>query len=307
MGSIFAERRPVMNYKATISVILSGILWGVISLFIKPLSAAGFSAMQISCIRMIIAAFSFTAVMLIKDPKKLKIKLKDIWLFVGTGIISVVLFNCCYFYTMINSQASVAVVLLYTSPVFVMIMSAIFFKEKITAKKIIALLLTLAGCISVAGFIGGGYRITPIILATGLGAGLFYALYTIFGRLALAKYDTMTVTAYTFIFGLLGSLPIGGVSDAAKLIRSEPKLIILCVSVGIISTVLPYYFYTWGLNRMESGKAAILVAVEPLVGAVIGMTVFRESHDPMKLIGICLIIAAIFVLNLNAEKTVKKQ
>ena len=294
------------NKKAVFSVILAGVLWGVTSIFIRALSASGLDAMQISCIRMIAASLIFTTVILVKDPGLLKIKLKDIWVFVGTGIISVVLFNCCYFYTIIKSQASVAVVLLYTSPVFIMILSAILFKERITVKKIIALVLTFAGCVMVAGLIGNGYKITPVILLTGLGSGLFYALYTIFGRFALQKYDTMTVTAYTFIFGMTGALPIGKIGSTVKIIAGEPKLLFWCLCVGVISTVLPYFFYTWGLQRMESGKAAILVAVEPLVGAVIGMTVFHESHDAVKLIGIAMILSAIILLNLNDEKNKKK-
>ena len=48
--------------------------------------------------------------------------------------------------------------------------------------------------------------------------------------------------------------------------------------------------------------AAILVAVEPLGGAVIGMTVFHESHDLLKLIGIALILGAIILLNLKCRQ-----
>ncbi|MCQ2486138.1 MAG: DMT family transporter [Clostridia bacterium] len=294
-----------MNKKAVFSVILSGILWGIISLFINALSSAGFDSMQIACIRMITSAAMMTIFVAIRSPEKLKIKLKDIWMFIGTGIVSVVLFNTCYFYTMINSQASVAVVLLYTSPVFIMIMSAILFKEKITGKKIIALLLTFTGCVFVAGIVGGGYRITPFILLTGLGSGLFYALYTIFGRFALKKYDTFTVTAYTFIFGMLGSIPTGKLSRTAEIIRFNPKIVLFCIGIGLVSTVLPYVLYTWGLQRMESGKAAILVAVEPLVGALIGMTVYNEPHNILKLIGIGMILCSIILLS-TGERNVKK-
>lgn len=296
-----------MNKKAVFSVILSGVLWGVISIFINTLSSAGFDSMQIACIRMITSAVMMTIFVAIRSPEKLKIKLKDIWMFIGTGIVSVVLFNTCYFYTMINSQASVAVVLLYTSPVFIMIMSAILFKEKITRKKIAALLLTFTGCVLVAGILGGGYKITPFILLTGLGSGLFYALYTIFGRFALEKYDTFTVTAYTFIFGMLGSIPTGKLSQTAEIIRFNPKIVLFCVGIGLVSTVLPYVLYTWGLQKMESGKAAILVAVEPLVGALIGMTVYNEPHNVLKLVGIGMILCAIILLNTGESSAQKDE
>lgn len=286
------------NY-ATISVIASGVLWGVISLFIKNMSSYGLDAMQITSIRLILAAVCFTLFVFLKDKQIFKIELKDIWMFIGTGIFSVVLFNCTYFYTMIHSQASVAVVLLYTSPAFVMILSTVFFKEKINLSKATALIMTFLGCVFVAGILDAGTKIKPFVIFTGICSGFLYALYTIFGRVALKKYDTMTVTAYTFISGAVFSIPIGKLRGAFEIVLKQPKLIVLCFGIGIISTVLPYFFYTWGLERMESGKAAILVAVEPVVGAVIGMTFFHESCDVKKIIGIILIVGAIIVLNIS--------
>ena len=303
-GSAFED--TIMKQKASVSVILAGVLWGVISIFIKTLSEAGFGSLQIAMLRMTTAAIIFTAVIAVKDPSKLRIRLKDIWMFVGTGIVSVVMFNTCYFYTVINSQASVAVVLLYTSPVFIMLLSAVIYKERITLKKIIALILTFAGCVFVTGLIGGSYTVTPKILLTGLGAGLFYGLYTIFGRAALKKYDTVTVTVYTFIFAMLGSLPLGNIAGTFKVLKLNPVLILWCIGIGVVSTVLPYFLYTWGLQRMESGKAAILVAVEPMVGAIMGMTLYREPHGAVKLIGIAMILCAIVILSLGDGKKNKK-
>lgn len=286
-----------MNHKATASVILAGVLWGMISIFIKTLSAAGMSTLEISMVRMVVSALVFTAVVALRDREKLRVKPRDLWMFVGTGIVSVVLFNCLYFSTIVNSQASVAVVLLYTSPVFVMLLSALLFREKVTLRKLLALAMTFAGCVLVAGLLGGSYSIRPMVLVTGLASGLFYALYTIFGRFALEKYDTLTVTAYTFLFGVIGAVPIGNPVGVAAKVAAEPRLLFWCLGVSIVCTVLPYFFYTWGLQRMESGRAAILVAVEPLVGAVVGMTLFQESHDLAKLLGIALILGAILVLN----------
>lgn len=284
--------------KAVFSVVLAGVLWGCISIFIRRLSAAGFDSLEISFVRLVIAAICFTAYLAVKDRKKLRIRLRDSYLFIGTGIISVALFNTCYFYTMINSQASIAVVLLYTSPVFIMILSAILFKERITVRKLCVVAITFAGCLCVTGALEGAAAISGTVLLTGLASGLFYALYTIFGKYALAKYDTMTVTGYTFLFGAVGSIPLGKPGDVVSKIIADPELIVWCVGIAVFSTVLPYLFYTWGLQRMDSCKASILVAVEPLVGAVLGMCFYGESHGIIKIIGIVLILAAIVVLNL---------
>ena len=106
--------------KPVIAVIAAGIFWGVISIFVKKLSAFGIDSLQISLIRMVIAVISFSVFVLVKDKSLFRIRPKDVWIFICTGIVSITLFNTLYFYTMIHSQASIAVGLLYTSPVFVM-------------------------------------------------------------------------------------------------------------------------------------------------------------------------------------------
>lgn len=289
--------------KPALAVVAAGVAWGVISLFVRSLSAAGLSPLQISLIRMVMAAVCFFPLLALRNPARLRIRLRDLWMFIGTGIVSVVLFNSLYFYTTVQSQASVAVVLLYTSPAFVLLLSALLFREKITPVKLLCLGMTVLGCALVGGLFGGSERLTPVILLTGLGSGFFYALYTIFARVALRRYDSMTVTAYTFLLGALGSLPLGRAADTASLLVRRPLLLLSCLGIGLVSTVLPYALYTWGLQRMDSGRAAILVAVEPLVGAVLGMAFYGEPHGLPKLAGILLILGAVLLLNLPEKKT----
>ena len=285
-----------------LAVIGAGILWGLLSLFVRTLSAAGLDAVQITCIRMAVAAPALMLFTAIRSRDKLPIRLRDIWMFVGTGIVSIVLFNVCYFYTLIRSEASVAVILLYTSPVFILLLSAVLFREKITPLKLIALVMTVLGCVLVAGLTGAA-PITPFVLLTGLASGLFYGLYTIFGRFALRKYDALTVTAWTFLLGLIGSAPVSRPGEIVRILAAQPSLLIWCIVVGLLCTVMPFLLYTWGLARMESGKAAILAAVEPMVGAVIGMTILHESRSMPKIAGILLILTAIVLLNLPQRKT----
>lgn len=176
--------------KPVICIIISGILWGCISVFMKGfpgegffsggLAGTGLTTLGVSCVRLIFAAVLYALFMLIKDRKRLKIDPRDIWMFALSGIVSVAFFNFLYTYTVIHSQASVGVVLLYTSPIFTMILAAIFFKEQLTARKITALILVFAGCVLVSGLIGGSYKISFLVLLTGLGSGLFWGSYTIF-------------------------------------------------------------------------------------------------------------------------------
>ena len=133
------------NRKGALLIILAGTCWGVISIFINYLSAAGLGEMQISFLRQLFAVLVFALIILISDRSGFRIPVKDLGLIMLVGLINGVVFNFLYFYTIINSRASIAVVLLYTSPVFVIILARVFFKEKITRYKSIALVLTVAG------------------------------------------------------------------------------------------------------------------------------------------------------------------
>ncbi|MBO4229591.1 MAG: EamA family transporter [Clostridia bacterium] len=290
-----------MERRAEGSVLLSGVLWGVISLFVRFLSAGGLDSFQIAEARMSTAALVMAVFLLITDRSKFKIRFRDLWMFFCTGIVSVALMNFTYFYTISNAEPSVASVLLYTSPAFVLLLSALFFREKPTAKQYLALVLMFVGCILVAGLSAGAIH-SPVILLTGIGSGLTYALYTIFSRFALKRYSVETVTFYTFLFAALAFLPFCSPGALFGTLSARPELIAGGFGIGLISGALPFWFYTWGMERMASGKAAILVAVEPVVGCLVGMLCFHDSFDVTKIFGIVLIVSAIVLLGSEPTK-----
>ena len=258
--------------------------------------------MQICFVRLLIAAPIFLVAALAFSPARLRIRLRDIWIFIGTGVVSVVFFNYFYFYTIIHSEASIAVVLLYTSPIFVMILSALLFKEKVRPEKILALAMTFIGCLLVSGVTEGGTSIRGIVALIGVMSGLFYALYTIFGTYGLRRYDPLTLTAYTFLFAFLASLPICDLKGVFSILSAMPALWLWCVGISVLCTVLPYFFYTWGLKRVEPSRAAILVAVEPLVASLLGIFAYGEGHGFPKILGIIFVLGAILLLNAPKPK-----
>lgn len=293
------------QHLGSLAILGAGSLWGIISLFVRELSAMGLDSLQIGFLRSLLAALMLLVWLLLRDRDALRVRLRDLWCFVGTGIVSLTFFSWCYFTTIQASEASVAVVLLYTSPIFVMLLSAVCFGERITPPKLAALAMTFCGSVLVAGLLGGGYTLTPGVFLIGLGAGLGYGLYSIFGRCALERgYGSLTVTFYTFVFSSLGGAFLS--RPAALAGHLTPKTLLWGAAIALVCSVLPYLLYTYGLSQMESGKAAILATIEPLVGALVGMVLYHESHGPGKLLGMALIFAAVVLLNLPQGQMGKK-
>ncbi len=296
-----------MKKTAYLLVIMAAVLWGTIGIFAKKLSAFGFDTLQIVSIRAIIALIAISIFLLFKNKELFKIDFRDSLCFVGTGIFSFVFFNWCYFIAINKTSLSVAAILLYTAPTMVMIFSAILFKEKMTKRKLVSLFLTFIGCILVTAFAGNaGQNISLTGILAGLGAGLGYALYSIFGRYALKKYDSITVTLYTFVFASIGLIAISNIRGMISLFSNTAALY-YAISLGLFATVLPFLLYTKGLSYLETSKASIIATLEPIVATVIGITVFSEPITIFKISGILIVIFALFILREQSEQLVEEQ
>ena len=295
------------KYRFTAAVLLSGILWGVIGIFVRRLDAVGLNSMQISFVRSFFSMLILFVGLLIFKKELIKIRLRDLWCFIGTGLMSLTMFNFCYFYTMTLTSLSVASVLLYTAPIFVTVMSVILFGERLSAMRVMCLVLAVFGCVLVTGVLFDTASVRPLGILTGLGAGFGYALYSIFGRYALNRgYHAFTVNFWTFLISSLSLLPFSGLFQMGKSVMagSFPWGIVLLLA--IVSTVLPYVFYTYGLTGMEGGRASVLATLEPVVATVTGWIVFDETLDIGNACGIILVLIAVILLNLPMKGLRKK-
>jgi drug/metabolite transporter (DMT)-like permease len=287
---------------AYIYVLLGAALWGIIGLFIDELSQAGFTALQIVTLRVVSAAVMLVLFLLITDPKLLKIELKDSFSFIGTGIFSIVFFNWCYFTAIEEVSLSVAVILLYTGPAFVAILSRIFFKEPMTNRKLGALAFTLVGCALVIRVIPlSDQHISWFGVLVGLGSGFGYALYSIFGKYALKKYQALTVITYTFIFASVVLLPVSGITIKAEQLASS-HVWIQILGLGFFPTALAYMLYTTGLSMIESSRASITATVEPVVATLLGVLVFDDVLTGYQIFGILLVLTAVVLIQLKKRR-----
>ena len=286
--------------RAAAFILAAGSLWGCIGIFLRLLTAAGLDAMQAVAVRVFLAAVLYLIYLLFTDRAALKIRVRDLWMFFGTGICSLVFFNWCYFNAIAQSSMGVAAVLLYTAPVFVMLMSAVFFGESLTFAKIGALLAAVGGCALVSGALGGA-AVSSSALLYGLGAGFGYALYSIFGKAALRRYSAKTLTAWSFFSAAIGILPLvhfTGISAAL----STPQGFAGALGIAVLCCIVPYALYTAGLATLEAGQASLLATIEPVVAAVLGVVLFRESLTPQKLLGIACVVGAVALLGTRKAK-----
>lgn len=296
------SKKKENKFIATMCVLLAGIFWGTMGLLVRNMSSLGYDSFEIVMFRAIVTSLIMLIGTAIFNKNELRIKLKDIWIFIGTGIVSVAFFNYCYFSCMNYTTLSNAAILLYTAPSFVMIMSALFFRERFTLKKFICLAVAFIGCVLVSGgFSGNGLTVKGLLL--GLGAGFGYALYSIFSRVGIKKgYSSITITTYTFLFTIVGLIPFVKwghfVVNFGSNIAGVPYEMLLV----IVNTVLAYILYTKGLSGMENSKASIIASIEPVVASLIGIYVFKESPTVIGMIGCALVLGSCIATNIGSNR-----
>lgn len=282
------------------AILLAAVLWGCISIFSRSMTARGFTPTQMVAVRALFTVLLLAIILLIKDPKLFRIRLRDLWLFFGSGICSFLFFNVCYMNSLAENSVSVACILMYTSPFWVLFLSVPIFKERFTAGRVLALVIAFVGCVFVS--ISPTLTLTKLGLVFGLLSGFGYALYSIFGKLAAKRYHTMTITFYTFLFAVIGVLPV---CDPPSLIAlmATPANTLWSLSIAVFETVLPYILYTYGLSKTAAGKAAVLCIAEPVVAAVIGTLVFAEYMGTLGILGILLVVIGLIVLEHNPNNS----
>lgn len=283
---------------APLLILAAGACWGCTGAFARVLGDAGFTSLQITEIRLFMAALILVGIALATDRAALRVKPRDLWCLVGAGVASELFFNACYFTTISLTSLSVAAVLLYTAPVFVMALSRIVFKERVTRRKIAAALLTIVGCALVSGLLTSVPALSAAGVLIGIGSGLGYALYSVFSRLALERgYSPLAVVAWTFVFAALGGLFIVDPAATTHHIVERPESLLPLAGNAIVSTVLPYILYTTGLRHVENGRAVIFASLELVVATALGVVAFGETLSLGNLVGVSLVIVAIVLMN----------
>ena len=288
--------------------ILSGIMWGSAGIFVRKLSELGLNSVSIVETRIIVAIIIIIAGLLCLDKKLLKIKLKDLWIFICAGIFSMLGLNLCYNFAINELTLSLSAVLLSLAPIFVLILASILFKEKLPLQKTVAI-LALIGCILSSGVLEevGAMKWTTIGIIIGTLGAFFYGTYSIFSKIAMLKgYHSFTVTIYSLMAVGIALLPFTDWLKVWEIIQIDPAPMSgFLLLHSLLTSVLPYICFTIALNYVEAGKVAILASGEPIAAMLFGIFFYQEIPTILSLIGLFTVLLALGLLTIPFTKLKK--
>ena len=303
------------NKRSTVSalmVIISAILWGLYGSFVTVLTSMGLSGNALVFLRTLATSLPVGILMLFTDRSAFKLRRADVPLFFANGLLSLLFFTFCYTNAIKVTKIATAAALLYTAPAIVMVLSAILFGEKLHARKVFCCLLAVIGCAFASGlgaelFAGAaaagasavaGAPFTLAGLLLGLGAGLGYALYSIFSRMILNRgYSVYTNVFYSFGIAMFGFLALSCAEGSAGQVFESPARTALALLCGLLTGSLAYVLYTAGMKGMETSRAAQLTTIEPVTAAILGFVLFHQPLSVWEIAGIIMVVGSVILMN----------
>ena len=280
--------------------ILAGIMFGSSGIFVRTLTQNGIDQTTLLFLRFSIAIIPILIAILLTDKELLRTDLSDIPLFLACSVCIIGL-NLCYNESMNTVPLSLAAVLLSLAPIYVLIIAYIIFREKITSKKIICMILALAGCLLMTGVLEENISSAPLFgILSGIGAGLFWAFYLMASKKSIEKgKHTYTILFYSVIFITIALIPFTDFGQISSFISINPtKTILFLILHSTFSFALPYIFSTLSLKYIDSSTSSILLSgAEPFAALIFGLIFYCETPSMLMFCGFIMTIIAMMLLS----------
>ena len=278
-------------------IAISAASFGTLAIFGRFAYAAGMDTFTVLFLRFSIAASIMTLILILRKehfPRgRILVQL------IGMGALGYVGQSFMYLTAINYASAGLVALLLYLYPFFVMVLSAIVFREKVTRVKIIALVLALVGT-ALTVDPAGGQLIGALMAIT---AAAIYSVYIIVGTNVMKHVSA--VQSSTVIFASAGV--VYGILTAfnGAHFPTENSGWYTMIGIVLVATVIPVVTFLAGLEMIGPTNAAMLSTLEPVVTVLLAAWLFQERLNTVSLLGGGLILVAVILLTRNEFKEIK--
>lgn len=191
------------------------------------------------------------------------------------------------------SNASISSVVNAINPLFIIIFAAIILKERITAKKVVCLILALLGTFIIGSNVTG--TVTFGVVFSGV-AAMAWAAAAVITRKISFKYDTSVITFWALLLAGICLLPMAIVQIAKDGIGNIPwQAWVGLVYIGLISTGMANLLWNKSLSMMESGKCSLFYPLQPVIATILGVVFLGESLTVSFMIGFVIIVIGVVI------------
>jgi drug/metabolite transporter (DMT)-like permease len=282
-------------------VVLAAICWASGASASKFLFHSGVTAFQLVQLRITTAVVILLAWLLCRHRPLLRIARRDIPYFLLLGTLGMAAINIAYLYAISKLNVAAALILEYLAPVFIALYTVFFKRESLSAWTLAAIAAALSGCYLVVG----AYNLDLLQLnlagiASGLGAALAFAWWSVHGEYGMHRYNPWTVLFYALLVAAIEWNLLHPPLEAF-LHAYTPTTWGWILFVAVVGAILPFGLYYEGVSRIRATRASITSTLEPMAAGILSFVFLGEVLAPLQILGGVLVIAAIILLQVRQE------
>jgi drug/metabolite transporter (DMT)-like permease len=277
-----------------IFVLLAGIGFGFLGIFGRLAFQSGLSVGELLTFRFFLASALLVCGLAAYKPALLKMPFRQMVISAGLGIFGYAVFSTLYFKSIQGISVPLAALLLFTFPIFVNLGSHFILKERMSRMQVLSLFIASVGL----GILLWGPLVINSIAAVvyALMAAVTYAIYVLVSGKLQKNVPPISSSLYVIVSAGL-ALFVFHQPDFSKVAQLTTAQILIIAGIAIVSTIGPLALFLAGLQRLPSGKASIVVMIEPVVAAGAASLILGEHLSAIQLFGSLLVMIS---LALNA-------
>lgn len=191
-------------------------------------------------------------------------------------------------------NASMASLITSMNPAMIILLAALILRERITLRKGLAVGITLIGTVVIIGDLGTGNTVIGVIFSFASMAG--WSFTSVMVRLTCRKYDSVSVTLYGMIVGLVFALPASIIElkyTSFHMAGLTSSIVIWVIYIGIVCTAGGLLFWNKALELIDAATCSLFYPIQPLASVILGVLFLREVLNLNFIIGSALIIGGI--------------
>jgi drug/metabolite transporter (DMT)-like permease len=273
--------------KGYLELILYSLLAGIVGVFVKLVQKLDINS--IVFIRALIASVFILLVVLFRK------KLKELTIVSPLQTLLVGLFQglsiFLFFSSILNTSVSNALFLVYTAPIFSIILAKFFLKEQIEREAVVGMVVTLIGIIFVLDPRNFSYNPGQTFgNFMGLASGFFYSAMALTAKPIMKKKSGYYVAFWQYAVISLMFVFFLKIDSTTVLMENWWKLLI----IGILCTGIAFILFMEGVRNVKAQKIFIVTALEPLVGTIASLLILKEVPSFMTIIGALFILFGVY-------------
>lgn len=193
-------------------------------------------------------------------------------------------------------------------PIIVLVLAAIFLKDKITPAKVVGIVLGATGAVSLVVYSGAvGFGTSQLFGNLLILLNSFsYAFYMIVIKPIMVKYRSVTVMKWVFLFAAIQFLPLGLPAVLRYPMAEQPVMVVANIAFIVFgATFLAYLFVSYALASIKASTVSVFSYIQPVVAAVFSILIGIDTVDMVKTVSMLLVFAGVYISSRPPEMIFK--